>query len=128
RPDRARARAEALTARLIAAPDQFEEVAGRESECPSALEGGLLGDLPRGKLYAALDAVLFSLKAGAVAGPVETEAGYHVLYCESILAGRDVPFTEAASGIRAHITEKRRKAAQRDWLASIGALSAGRMA
>jgi len=46
----ARARIEAVAARLAKDAKRFEEQALKHSECPTALQGGLLGDVPRGKL------------------------------------------------------------------------------
>src|ERR1019366_3830824 len=54
----------AIATRLAKDPKRFEEQALKHSECPTALEGGKLGDLPRGKLFPELDKALFELNAG----------------------------------------------------------------
>lgn len=59
----ARARIDAIHARLTKSPERFAEQALKHSECPTAMNGGLLGTLPRGQLYPELEAVAFpSLK------------------------------------------------------------------
>lgn len=54
-PDNTRAAASeritVIAARLAKEPLRFEEQALKHSECPTALDGGKLGDLPRGKLF-----------------------------------------------------------------------------
>jgi len=66
----------------IIALNKFADLALKHSECPTALQGGVLGIVPRGKLYPELDAVLFSLKVGAVSDIVESEIGFHLLLCK----------------------------------------------
>src|SRR5512143_3174157 len=51
----ARNRIAEIAARLAKEPQRFEEQALKHSECPTALDGGKLGDLPRGKLFPELD-------------------------------------------------------------------------
>jgi len=44
-------RIEAIRDLLIKFPDRFAEQALRNSECPTAMQGGLLGQVPRGQLF-----------------------------------------------------------------------------
>ncbi|MBK7954464.1 MAG: peptidylprolyl isomerase [Candidatus Accumulibacter sp.] len=48
----ARDRIEAIRSRLLKEPQRFAEQALKHSECPTAINGGLLGSVPRGQLYA----------------------------------------------------------------------------
>ncbi len=109
----------AIRERLEKAPDRFAEQALKHSECPTAMNGGLLGEMPPGKLYPELDAVAFELSAGQVSDVVESPLGFHVVLCERIVPGRRVPLGEAAERIRANLDENRRRAAQKDWLAGL---------
>ncbi len=119
-PDNTRAKAEQKMAqiqkRLQANPKRFAELAGKHSECPSALEGGKLGRLPQGKLYPELDEALFKLAQGGVSDIVETELGLHVLYCEKIYPAKTVPLAEARAKIRETIQQRQRRRCQRIWL------------
>jgi len=47
----ARVRIEAIRTRLLREPQRFAEQALKHSECPTAINGGLLGTVPRGQLY-----------------------------------------------------------------------------
>lgn len=115
----AREKIEAIRARLGREPERFAEQALKHSECPTAMNGGLLGTLPRGKLYAELDTAAFALPAGALSEIVESPLGFHLLLCEAIHPARAVPLAEARERVRAHLTETRRQAAQKAWVAGL---------
>src|SRR5487761_1986105 len=89
-----------IQARLAREPQRFEEQALKHSECPTALDGGKLGDLPRGKLFPELDKALFELKAGEVSGVLESELGFHVLRCDAITEAGVLDYDQAKPHIR----------------------------
>lgn len=97
-------------------PDEFEEQARQHSECPSALEGGLLGEVARGKLYPVLDKVLFELNERDVAGPLESETGYHLILCEAIRPGQNIGLNAVRDIIRDYLMDKKRKVRQKLWI------------
>ena len=115
----ARARIDALAAELQAHPDAFGQLARRHSECPTALEDGRLGALPRGRLYPELDAALFALEAGQVSGVLESEIGFHLLWCEHIEPARTVDLDQAHEQIRARLESQRRHDCQKAWIARL---------
>lgn len=116
----ARARIGEIRARLAPAPaERFAEQALKHSQCPSALQGGLLGDVPRGKLFAEIEAVAFALAAGELSPVVESPMGFHVVYCEQISAEDKLPLAAVRERIREHIDQSRRAAVQKAWLASL---------
>jgi nitrogen fixation protein NifM len=112
----ARRRIEEIAARLHKEPQRFEEQALKHSECPTALDGGKLGDLPRGKLYPELDEALFSLNAGDVSGIVESSLGFHVLRCDAITEAAVLGFAQAKKTIRKVLEQKRKRAEQQAWM------------
>lgn len=116
RREPALARIEKIAARAQKNPKRFGELARRHSECPSALEGGRLGEIRRGQLFPELDSVLFELDAGAVSGAVETEVGFHLLWCEKVLPSRSVPFSKAEPRIRQVIEERNARNCQKAFL------------
>lgn len=103
----------------IADADDFGNLAMRHSHCPTALEGGLLGTLARGKLYAEIDAAAFQLTVGQVSAPVETEAGLHLLRCDEIHAAVTPAFAAVRERILQALDASRRKAAQKNWIKSL---------
>ena len=105
-----------LATRLAKEPQRFEEQALKHSECPTALDGGKLGDLPRGKLFPELDSALFELKEGEVSGVLETELGFHVLRCDAITAAGVLGYEQAKQHIRKLMEQKRKRVCQQAWV------------
>jgi len=60
-------------------PHKCEDLALKHSECPTALQGGMLGVFARGTLYSEIDETLFAMKKNDISGIVETEIGFHLL-------------------------------------------------
>ncbi len=112
----ARARIDAIRARLLHDPGRFEEQALKHSECPTAMNGGLLGNVPRGQLYPELEAVAFALGEASLSSAVETELGYHLIYCETINPERLQSFAEARCSIGEHLQQQRRGVCQKSWI------------
>jgi len=106
----------AIRERVKEKPRCFAEQAMKYSECPTALYGGLLGKLSKGKLYPELEAKLFSMHAGEISGVVETELGFHLLYCEQIHLAGTVLFEEAKRQIREQLAKHRKRVWQKSWL------------
>ncbi|MGB0747278.1 MAG: nitrogen fixation protein NifM [Magnetospiraceae bacterium] len=122
------ARATALVSTLQEDGSTFERLARDWSECPTALQGGTLGTVPKGTLFPALDAQLFTMAAGEIAGPVETELGYHVLWCEAIYPAQTLTFDDVRDRLADALTDRARRAAQKAWLGEVGALAAAEVA
>lgn len=112
----AQAKIEQIHARLAREPDRFAEQALKHSECPTAMNGGLLGEVPRGKLYPELDAAAFALPAGGLSAVIESELGFHVVLCEHIEPQRDVTLEETRARIRERLETERRQSFQKAWV------------
>ena len=81
-------------------PDRFESLARAVSDCPSASEGGRLGQVTRGDTTGEFEAALLSLEAGQTCPePVRTRYGVHVVRLERRIAGKTLP---VRAGARAH--------------------------
>ena len=57
----------------------FAALAKEHSTCPSAAQGGDLGEFSQGQMAPEFDQVVFSEEVGAVHGPVKTGFGYHLI-------------------------------------------------
>lgn len=110
---------EAIRSRLLKDPGRFAEQALKHSECPTAMNGGLLGRVPRGQLYPELEAAAFALGEGELSQVVETELGYHLVLCETIEAERHSRFDEVRQTIRDHLEQQRRGLCQKAWINSL---------
>jgi nitrogen fixation protein NifM len=126
-PVAARARMRELVEKLDRRSNRFASFAKRYSECPTALEGGLLGEVSRGQLYPELDALLFRLREQQISPIVESEMGLHILLCERIRPGRRVPLSQAAPRIREILQERQRRNCQKAWLAGLKTDASGRV-
>lgn len=119
RAERVYSRINEILYRVRHTPSKFAELARKHSECPSALRGGRLGRLPRGRLYPALDRSLFSLRSGEFSDIVNSPLGLHILFCEKIHCARILPFKEVLPRITEKLSEQRRYKYQRSWVASL---------
>jgi peptidyl-prolyl cis-trans isomerase C len=108
-------RAEAVLAEVKEAPDRFEGIARAVSECPSAPDGGRLGQVTGGETTPEFEAALRSLEAGQVSPVVvRTRYGVHVLRLDRKVAGNVLPFEQVRERIAAYLeaSSSRRAAAQ----------------
>lgn len=102
--------------RIQRKPARFEEQALKHSECPTSLEGGLLGQVRRGVLYPELEEILFEMQVGEHSQVVESPLGFHILRCDEIESEGQVPLERIEGKLREQLIERKRKHAQRDWL------------
>lgn len=116
RREAARQRIAAIVLRLAREPQRFAEQAAKHSECPTALQGGVLGEYRRGQLFAALDTALFALAEGELSPVVESPLGFHILRCDAILPPGAIPFDLVLPRIRAMVAGQRARGIQRAWL------------
>lgn len=114
--DAALERIQSIAEKARSKPKRFSRLARENSECPTAMQDGLLGDIKRGKLYPELDAELFSLVEGGVSEVIETELGFHILLCEKITPQKVIPRAKAEKKIRQILEERARLACQKAWL------------
>jgi peptidyl-prolyl cis-trans isomerase C len=122
RRDLALARIERLRERLDGpGHDQrlFAALASEHSECPTAIEGGRLGEVVPGQLYPALDAALFELGEGEIGGPVESEMGFHLLLCECIQPARAIHFSEVRPQVRRLLEQREARRCQQAWISEL---------
>jgi peptidyl-prolyl cis-trans isomerase C len=122
--EQARQRIDEIAGTLQRKPYKFPELALKYSECPTALNGGELGTIVRGKLYPELDAALFALKENEIGAVVETEIGFHLIQCVKIIRAETLSLKKATPKIKELIQERYRRNCQRTWLASLPAVKA----
>lgn len=92
--DDAEQRAERALERLNAGED-FAALATELSDDPGTQsQGGDLGWVGRGLLVGPFEDALYEMEVGAVAGPVETSFGYHLIKLEELRAGEVQPFEQ----------------------------------
>ncbi|TGD75128.1 nitrogen fixation protein NifM [Mangrovimicrobium sediminis] len=109
-------RIEQIRRRVLKNPARFSEQASKHSECPTSLQGGLLGEVQRDNLYPELDAVLFGMREGQVSEVIESPVGLHVLLCEKIRPAGPVPLREVAGRLREQMQEKQSSRFVKRWI------------
>ena len=114
--DAAFGRLQQIADRLARAPHRFHEQALKHSECPSGLNGGLLGEIKAGTLYPQLDAALFNMVAGEIRGPLESELGWHLLLCEQIQPAHTMSLEQVLPSLQQELQHRENKRAQKLWL------------
>ena len=114
--ERALHRTREISQRLQRKPERFGEQALKHSECPSALQGGLMGNVIPGKLFPTLETALFDLKAGQVSEVVESPLGFHVLKCDSIVPAGPLALDDILPRLREMLEQQQRERLQRRWI------------
>ena len=101
---KAKAQAEDLFRQAKANPKKFGELAAKFSKDPgSAEKGGDLGFFGRGLMVKPFDEAAFSMKVGELAGPVETQYGYHIIRLDAIKPVQTTPLPAVRAQIEAEI-------------------------
>ncbi|MEM9428825.1 MAG: peptidylprolyl isomerase [Pseudomonadota bacterium] len=90
--------ADTILADLEAGAD-FAEMAQEKSTGPSGPNGGLLGWFGAGAMVPAFDAAVQEMEVGALAGPVETQFGWHVILLNETRETAKPTLDESRAGI-----------------------------
>jgi peptidyl-prolyl cis-trans isomerase C len=79
----------------------FAEAAASRSACPTANQGGSLGQIRRGELVEEVHRVIATLEEGVTARePVRSRFGWHVVRLDRRIPGRTLPFEVVQGRIR----------------------------
>ena len=121
REDDAEAYAEARAAAVAALedlkrrPEGFSALAKAHSACPSAEQGGNLGQVTAGQTTPEFEQALAALSPGEICqAPVKTRYGLHVIRLDRRIDGAELPFEAVARQIAEYLQENvtRRATAQ----------------
>lgn len=96
--------------------DAFGKAALRHSQCPTAMQEGVLGLVQRGQLYPELEPDAFALAKDEISDVLESPIGLHILRCDEIQQCEIAPFADVASKISERLNQRRRLKAQQDWI------------
>ena len=100
----ARAEANQLYQQVVKNPAEFAELAKKNSQDPgSAAKGGDLGFISRGAMVKPFEDAVFQMKEGEIAGPVETQFGYHIIKLNAI---KQLGYEEARNQIERELKEQ----------------------
>ena len=115
----ARHKIDGIRARLIKSPERFSEQAIKHSECPTAMNSGMLGTLKRGQLFPELEPAAFSLPLGALSEVLESPLGFHLMHCVAIEEACELPLVAVREKIRDQLMQSRRRVRQKAWISGL---------
>ncbi|UEM05779.1 peptidyl-prolyl cis-trans isomerase [Skermanella rosea] len=102
----AKRKALALIAELADHPGRFADLAREHSACPSAAQGGSLGQVERGQTVPEFETFMVALEPGQLCPvPVATPYGYHVLHLEHRIDGEDLPYEAVRDAIHGFLRD-----------------------
>lgn len=118
--DRARADATAALEILAHNPGRFTSLAAAHSACPSAGQGGNLGQISAGETTPEFEAAMMALEPGALTTrPVETRYGIHIIRLERRIAGKELPFELVRERIAGYLAERVHRIAVAQYVARL---------
>ena len=112
--------AAAVLAELREHPERFAELARAHSRCPSAAQGGNLGQITAGQTTPEFEQALIALSPGQLCeAPVATRYGFHVIRLDRKHGGRMLPFEVVAGRIADYLRECVRRRADAQYVARL---------
>jgi len=98
---------------------KFEEVAKKNSDGPTASQGGELGDFKRGMLSKDLEDKTFAMKAGDVTDVIRTRQGFIILKVTEHMSAGVPPFKEVENQVQEALYLKKLQPALREYLTKL---------
>ncbi len=116
----ARTDAERVLAELAECPESFAALAQTYSRCPSAAQGGNLGQVTEGQTTPEFEQALTMLEPGQLCkAPVETRYGFHVVRLDRKIEGRTLPYEVVAAQIAGYLRDSVRRRADAQYVARL---------
>ena len=117
---KARAEAAAVLAELREHPERFADLAKAHSRCPSAEQGGNLGQITAGQTTPEFEQALTALAPGQLCeAPVATRYGFHLIRLERKHEGRTLPYELVADRIADYLRDRVRRRADAQYIARL---------
>lgn len=88
----------------------FAEAAKKYSTCPSASQGGALGEFTRGRMVPEFEAAAFAMAPGEISAPVQTQFGYHIIELEALTPAGTAPFEAVKDQVKEQCLLAKRQA------------------
>jgi peptidyl-prolyl cis-trans isomerase SurA len=98
---------------------KFEDVAKKNSDGPTAAQGGTLGNFKRGELAKDLEDKTFALKPGEITDVIRTRQGFIILRCTGHRAAGVPPVKDISERIREAIYSEKLEPAARAYLTKL---------
>lgn len=107
---------------LAGNPTGFANLAKDVSDCPSAAQGGNLGQLSPGQTTPAFESAMAAMAPGEISPqPVESPYGFHVIHLKRRIEGRELPFEAVKTRIATYLSDRVSRTATAQYLARLAA-------
>jgi peptidyl-prolyl cis-trans isomerase C len=117
---RAQADAAGVLAALNERPDSFASMAQAHSRCPSAAQGGNLGQITSGQTTPEFEQAVMALAPGQLCeAPVATRYGFHIIRLDRRHEGQVLPYEMVAARIADYLRESVRRRADAQYIARL---------
>ena len=117
---RAQADAAGVLAALNERPDSFASMAQAHSRCPSAAQGGNLGQITSGQTTPEFEQAVMALAPGQLCeAPVATRYGFHIIRLDRKHEGQVLPYELVAGRIADYLRESVRRRADAQYIARL---------
>lgn len=90
----------------LRAGEDFSSLARAESACPSKTVGGSLGQISRGQTVPEFERQVFAADPGLLPRAVESRYGFHLVFIERKVEGKQLPFDAVQATIIKYLNEK----------------------
>ena len=108
-----------IKAQLKKNPAAFNDLAKKESKCPSGKNGGSLGTFGKGQMVKEFEDVAFKLKEGEISDIVKTQFGYHIIRCDAVKKSKIIPFDTVKDSIAQLLKDQKSPVAYMEYLNKI---------
>ncbi len=98
-------------------PEQFAQFARQYSACSSKETGGELGQISKGQTVPEFESQLQRNEEGLVSYPVETRYGFHIVWIDQKIEGKQLTFDMVKERIASYLNEKVRRKAIAQYIA-----------
>lgn len=101
-------------------PERFGDLARAHSGCPSAAQGGNLGQITAGQTTPEFEQALAGLAPGAISqAPVETPYGLHIIRLDRKIEAQQLPFEAVAGQIAEYLRHSVTRRATAQYIARL---------
>lgn len=108
-----------IKAQLKKNPAAFNDLAKKESKCPSGKNGGSLGAFGKGQMVKEFEDVAFKLKEGEISDIVKTQFGYHIIRRDAAKKSETIPFDTVKDRIAQNLKAQKSQVAYMGYINNI---------
>lgn len=90
--------------------ENFAEMAGAHSDCPSKAQGGDLGEFEKGQMVPEFETAAFAQEVGAIGETVKTQFGYHIIKVNSKKEAKTLEYAEVQKDLTERLAQEGKSA------------------